>query len=280
MRQIDHHVQAIQLGNDFPPEWRQSADSGKKTKPSEWPDVYCCDMAGQSRFPTTSWSTVLAAGAPATRHLALETLCAAYWAPVYAFVCRQGNDPETAKDLTQSFFARLLEKREIEAARRDRGRFRSFLLACVKHFLTNEWDRVRAEKRGGGRPVVPLELNDAERSFNMEPADSMTPERVFERTWAQTVLRRTLHRLREEQEHVGRGAQFELLKPLLMAEAEVSQRSAAARMGLSESAVKMAVFRLRRRYKELLRAEIAETVRDPDQADEEMQYLLTALQQF
>jgi len=221
---------------------------------------------------------VAAAGAAATGQAALESLCAAYWQPVYAFVRRQGNDPETAKDLTQAFFATFLEKRDLEAARRDRGRFRNFLLTCVKHFLTNEWDRVRAQKRGGGIPVRPFEFEYAEHAFCIEPADRMTPERLFERSWARTMLRRVLHRLRDEQEQAGRGAQFERLKPLLMAESDVSQREAAARMGLSEGAVKMAVLRLRRRYKELLQAEIAETVRDSAEIDDEIQYLMAALQ--
>ena len=221
---------------------------------------------------------VLAAGATATRQPALEALCSAYWPPVYAFVRRRGHDQETAKDLTQAFFARLLEKRDLKAARRDRGRFRSFLLACAKHFLTNEWDRGQAQKRGGGKPVLPFAFEDAEHSFYMEPSDEMTPERLFERSWAQTLVQRTMQRLRDEHENQGRGAQFERLKPLLMAENEVSQRETAARMGLSEGAVKMAVLRLRRRYKELLEAEIAETLQDPEEIADEIRFLFAALE--
>jgi RNA polymerase sigma factor (sigma-70 family) len=235
-------------------------------------------VSGSSRFPTTSWSTVLAARATATRQPALEALCSAYWSPVYAFVRRRGHDPETAQDLTQAFFARLLEKRDVEAARHERGRFRSFLLASVKHFLTNEWDKGQAQKRGGGTPVFPFTFEDAEHSFCVEPSDETTPERLFERNWAQTLVRRTLRRLRDEHERLGRGAQFERLKPLLLGENEVSQRETAARMGVSEGAVKMGVLRLRRRYKELLESEIAETLQDPAEVPDELRFLFAALQ--
>ena len=191
---------------------------------------------------------------------------------------RRGHDPEAAKDLTQAFFARLLEHRDVEAAQRERGRFRSFLLACAKHFLSNEWDRGQTQKRGGGAPILPLAFEDAERSLCMEPSHEITPERLFERNWAQTLVRRALNRLRDEHERVGKGAQFERLKPLLMGENEVSQSETADRMGLSEGAVKMAVLRLRRRYKELLEAEIAETLEDPREVGSELRFLLATLQ--
>lgn len=234
-------------------------------------------MNESSRFPTTSWSIVLAAGVTSTGRPALEALCAAYWRPVYAFVRRMGNDPETAKDLTQSFFMRLVERRDWEVARRERGRFRSFLLTCVKHFLSNEWDRAQTKKRGGGSPVLPFVLEGATGSYCVDPADTATPDRLFERTWAETTVRRVLERLRDEQERAGRGAQFQRLKPLLTAENDVTQREMAAAMGLSEGAVKMAVLRLRRRYKDLLAAEIAETLEDPAEVAGEMRFLLAAL---
>jgi RNA polymerase sigma factor (sigma-70 family) len=235
-------------------------------------------MSESGRFPTTSWSIVLAAGATSTGRPALEALCAAYWRPVYAFVRRMGHDPETAEDLTQSFFALLVERRDWEVARRERGRFRSFLLTCVKHFLSNEWDRAQAQKRGGGIPVLPLTLEGDKHSYCVDPVDTVTPDRLFERCWAETMVRRVLERLRDEQERAGRGAQFQRLKPLLTAENDVSQREIAAAMGLSQGAVKMAVLRLRRRYKELLSAEIAETLDDPAAVPGEMRFLLAALQ--
>jgi RNA polymerase sigma factor (sigma-70 family) len=188
-----------------------------------------------------------------------------------------GYDAEAAKDLTQSFFTRLIERRDWEMARPERGRFRSFLLTCVKHFLANEWDRAQAKKRGGGNLVLPFRLEGPEESYSVDPADTATPDRLFEREWGETVVRRVLERLRDEQERAGRGAQFQRLKPLLTAENDVSQREMAAAMGLSESAVKMAVLRLRRRYRDLLTAEIAETLEDPAEIDGEMRFLLAAL---
>jgi RNA polymerase sigma factor (sigma-70 family) len=235
-------------------------------------------QAGPGRFPTTSWSLVLAAQDGATRRPALESLCGAYWSPVYGFVRRLGNDPDAAQDFTQAFFTRVLEKDAIAAARRDRGRFRSFLLGCLKNFLTNEWDRAHAQKRSGIQPVLPFEFGDAERWLRLEPADHATPERIFERRWAATVLQRGLLTLRGEYERAGQGAMFERLKPLLMAEHNESQRAIAARLGVTEGALKMAMLRLRRRYRKLLEAEIAETVRDPSEIDDEIRHLLAVLQ--
>ena len=222
---------------------------------------------------------MLAARNSATRRPALETLCGAYWSPVYGFVRRQGNDPEAAKDLTQAFFARLLEKDTVASASAGRGRFRSFLLGCVKNFLTNEWDYAHAQKRGGDGPVLSFEFDDTERWLRQEPADRATPEQIFERRWAVTVLQRGLLALRTEYEGAGQGAMFERLKPLLMAEHNESQRTIAARLGMSEGALKMAMLRLRRRYRSLLEAEIAETVRDPAKIDDEIRHLFAALQQ-
>jgi len=233
---------------------------------------------GSERFPTTSWSLVLAAKDSATRGAALDFLFTSYWSPVYGFVRRQGNDPETAKDFTQAFFARLLEKDAITAANSDRGRFRSFLLGCLKNFLANEWDRAHAQKRGGDASMLPFEFDDAERWLRFEPAERDTPERIFERRWAVTVLQRGLLTLRQEYERAGQAALFERLKPLLMAEHHESQRALAARMGMTEGALKMAVLRLRRRYRKLIEAEIAQTVRDPADIDDEIRYLMAVLQ--
>jgi RNA polymerase sigma-70 factor (ECF subfamily) len=220
---------------------------------------------------------VLAARDHATRRPALEKLCAAYWSPVYGFVRRQGNDPEAAKDFTQSFFARLLEKDSIAAAQRDRGRFRSFLLGCLKNFLTNEWDRAHAQKRGGEWKLE-YDIDDTERWLRLEPADHATPERIFERRWAATVLQRGMLVLRGEYESTGQGAMFERLRPLLMPEAGESQRTIAEKLGMSEGALKMAMLRLRRRYRDILKAEIAETVGHPAEINDEVRYLLAALQ--
>jgi len=222
---------------------------------------------------------VLAAQDHATSRPALEKLCSAYWSPVYGFVRRLGNDPESAQDFTQSFFTRLLEKEAISAARPDRGRFRSFLLGCLKNFLTNEWDRAHAQKRCGDQPVLPFEFDDAERWLRLEPADHATPERIFERRWAATVLQRGLLALRGEYDRAGQGALFERLKPLLMAEHNESQRTIADRLGMTEGALKMAMLRLRRRYRKLLEAEIAETVHDPREIDDEIRRLFEVLQQ-
>src|ERR1041385_2267684 len=168
-------------------------------------------------FATTHWTVVLAAQrSNSTRaHAALSSLCQAYWFPIYAFVRRQGHGPHDAQDLTQEFFARLLEKNFLAGGDRTKGRFRSFLLGAVKHFLANEWDKARAQKRGGGRIPVPLDFTDAETSFSVEPADELTAERIFERRWALALLEQVLRRLREEHVRDGKEKLFEQLKPTL-----------------------------------------------------------------
>ena len=221
---------------------------------------------------------MLAAGrGPASRSReALATLCESYWYPVYAFVRRLGHSAADAEDLTQAFFARLLEKDFVGAADPERGRFRSFLLASVKHFLANERDRETALKRGGGAAVV--SLDDAERRYRREPSHGLTPERAFERRWALTLLERTLAALREEQERAGHAERFTRLKCFLTGEGGApSHAEVAAELGMTEGAVKVAVHRLRRRYRELLRAEIAETIADPSAVDDELRELFVAL---
>jgi RNA polymerase sigma-70 factor (ECF subfamily) len=230
-------------------------------------------------FDSTRWSIVLAAARdPSERaRAALSDLCETYWYPVYAYVRRRGHAPDEAEDLTQAFFAKLLEKRYVRDADPERGRFRSFLLAAVKHFLSNERDRVEALKRGGGRPLVSLDLETAEGRYRVEPSHDVTPERVYERRWALTLLDRTLARLRAEYERAGQAPRFERLKGYLTGEASGGYAEAMAALGLSEGAVKVAVHRLRRRYRELLRAEIAETVEDASAVEGELRALFAAL---
>jgi RNA polymerase sigma factor (sigma-70 family) len=240
--------------------------------------------AAHDRFLTTQWSMVLAAGGTASDEMsqtqALATLCELYWYPLYAFVRRRGYDPDAAQDLTQSFFARVIEKAYLRDATPTRGRFRSFLLGSLKHFLANEWDHAHALKRGGGVTVLPLdvELGDGENRYRLEPADDETPEHLFERQWALALLERTLARLREEHAEAGKGAQFDVLKPVLTGEPlDETYAQLGERLGMSEGAVKVAVHRLRRRMRALLEEEIARTVADPREADDEIQYLFGVL---
>jgi len=232
-------------------------------------------------FQATRWSVVLAAGAihaGTDSRRALEELIGAYWYPLYAFIRRQGGGAADAQDLTQAFFTRLLEKQDLAQVDRTKGRFRCFLLAAVKHFLINEWDKARALKRGGGGGVIELDALTAETRYALEPADEVTPERLFERRWALAVLDQVLARLAQEYQTRAQAALFEALKPALVADrSQTSYADIARTLGRSPGAVKVAVHRLRRRYRDLLRAEIAQTVSSPDQIDEEIGYLLSAL---
>jgi RNA polymerase sigma-70 factor (ECF subfamily) len=223
---------------------------------------------------------VLAAGAADTTSSrdALTRLCQTYWHPLYAYVRRIGHSPHDAQDLTQEFFARLLEKNSLTAADESRGRFRSFLLASLKHFLANEWDKARAQKRGGTLIPIPVDGTSAETSCQWEPADSTTPEKIFERRWALTLLEGVLRRLRDEYVRDGKENLFEQLKPTLTeASRTVRHAEIAFRLGTSEGAVKVAVHRLRQRYREVLRAEIAGTVATPGEVDDEIRSLFAVL---
>lgn len=232
-------------------------------------------------FVTTRWSQVVAAGRPndsARARVALEQLCQTYWYPLYAFVRRQGHAPHDAQDLTQEFFARLLERNALGAADRERGRFRSFLLSALKHFLRDEWDKLRAQKRGSGQNLLSLDAGDAESRYALEPADTLTADRIFERRWAMLLLDRAVERLRAEHEAAGKLAQFEALKASLAGSRESQPYSElAAQLGLSEGAVKVAVHRLRQRYREVIRAEIAETVAGEAEVEAELKHLMAAL---
>jgi len=209
---------------------------------------------------------------------ALAKLCQTYWYPLYAYVRRRGHSPEDAQDLTQEFFARLLEKNWVGDADQTKGRFRSFLLSALNHFLADEWDKARAQKRGGGLPLVPLQFDTAETRYGVEPADNVTPERSFELRWALTLLEEVLNRLRGEYEQEGKAALFAALNPCLVGE-RTSQPYAelAKKLGTTEGAVKAAVHRLRQRYRALLRDEIAQTVAGPDEVDEELRHLFAVL---
>jgi RNA polymerase sigma factor (sigma-70 family) len=236
---------------------------------------------GGANFTPTHWSVVLAAAGRAdSTHArdALERLCRNYWLPIYAFVRRQGHSPHDAQDLTQEFFARLLERNYLAGVDREKGRFRSFLLASVKHFLANEWDKANAQKRGGGRPLISIDAAAAESSFGQEPADFVSADRIFERRWALSLLEQVLRRLREEYTRDGKEKQFEQLKATLTeASRSVPYAEIANRLATSEGAVKVAVHRLRQRYRELLRAEIADTVADAGEIDDEIRNLFAAL---
>jgi DNA-directed RNA polymerase specialized sigma24 family protein len=234
--------------------------------------------AGQ--FATTHWSVVLMANCPdGTRaQEALATLCQTYWYPLYAFIRRHGYGPHDAEDLTQAFLAFLLEHKALATADRSRGKFRSFLLASLRHFLANEWDRAQAQKRGGGHPHISLDATTAEMRYGLEPADHTSPDKVFERNWALTLMELVLKRLAAEQEAAGKGVQFGKYQECLMGDPPAHTYTELANtFGLSKDAVKMAVSRLRRRYRELMREEIAHTVSDPAEIDEEIAHLFTVL---
>jgi RNA polymerase sigma-70 factor (ECF subfamily) len=227
-------------------------------------------------FATTRWSVVLAAGNGAD--VALEDLCRAYWRPVYGFIRRFGRDPEDARDLTQGFFARLLEKNWIARARRERGRFRTFLLATLKAYLSDEHDRATALKRGGGVAALSLDAEAAEREYAAEPSDDLSPDRIYEQRWAEALLRRVLGRLEAEFDAGGRGGRFAALKGFLVEDrGEVSYADTARILGLSESAVKSGIHRLRARYGELVREEISQTVAVAGDVDDEIRHLLGVL---
>lgn len=230
-------------------------------------------------FATTRWTLVLSAraGDSPTAAKALAELCQLYWCPLYAYVRRRGYTPHDAQDLTQDFFTRLIEKHKLAGLTRERGKFRSFLLTALKHFLTDEWKRGRAKKRGAHQ-IVSLDELTAETRYRLAPADTMTPEKVFERQWALTLLNSVFERLKTEYEQAGKGALFAELNFALAGERDaVPYGEVASRLAISEGAVKVAVYRLRQRYREVLRAEVAETVEGQKDIDAELQDLLAAL---
>ena len=209
---------------------------------------------------------------------ALATLCETYWYPLYAYVRRRGTSPDDARDLTQGFFTLLLERRDFEHLRQERGRFRAFLLASLQHFLANDAARRRTQKRGSGVTFLPLAFDDAEGRYRIEPEESATPEKLYERRWALTVVDRVLNELRREWQANGREAEFDELKSCLLGlNPSGGYAAIAGRLQTSEGAVKTAVHRLRRSFQAALRKDIAETVSDPGDVDDEIRYLVRAL---
>ena len=232
------------------------------------------------KFATTQWSQVLAAkGSGDTRaRRALEELCSAYWYPLYAYVRHQGYGPDEAADLTQGYFAELLGKEFLKQVDPSKGRFRSFLLASLRHFVSRQRQKAGAHKRGGGVETLSIDTKDAETRFQVESLEDLTPERLFERRWAMTVLERAMAALEREASELGNEVQFERFKPYLTGqEPHLPYRQVAVDLSMSEGAVKMAVYRLRRRYAANLRAEIEQTVADPAEVDQEVRHLLACV---
>jgi len=237
--------------------------------------------SNRPRFATTHWSVVLAAGkssSPEHEH-ALGKLCQTYWFPLYAYLRRRGYDTHQAEDYTQGFFADILEKHDLRAADPERGKFRSFLLATLKHFLSDQRDRARAKKRAGSRKLLSLNFQEAESQYDLEPADQLSPEKLFEKSWALTVLDRTMANLRAESARRDKEDIFDHLKVYLTTDKDdIPYRDMAAELKMNEGSVRIAVHRLRKRYRQLLRDEIAQTVTTEDQIEEEIRQLFAALE--
>jgi len=233
-----------------------------------------------SLFCTTRWSVVLKAqgGSEQEAATSLETLCRAYWPPLYAYARTHGYTPHDAEDLTQGFFARLLEKEHLRAVQREKGRFRQFMLMAFKRFLSHEWEHQRTAKRGGGATIEPLDTVSAEGIFVADTGRAPSPDAAFDRRWAFSLLELVLVRLREEFESAGRAAEFAMLKPFLTTEsATVDYARIAEELGSSEGAARVAVHRLRKRFRRLFREEIERTVADSADVDDELRHLVGAL---
>jgi RNA polymerase sigma factor (sigma-70 family) len=234
---------------------------------------------GAATFTTTHWTVVLEAqGESPAAQEALETLCRTYWRPIYSFVRRQGIEPEEAKDLTQGFFALLLERRDLNTVRQEKGRLRSYLLTSLKHFLTNERNRAMAIKRGEGQRLIPLEdLRERER-VGSEPAETLPADQIYERHWALSVLDQVLARLRDEYRAAGNIQLFDRLQKSLTDEPDhPSHANTARELGMTENAVRQASYRLRQRYRQLLHEEIAHTVMVPADVEDELRHLIAVL---
>jgi RNA polymerase sigma-70 factor (ECF subfamily) len=236
-------------------------------------------QVGRNDFPTTSWTLVVAAGDPnrADCRDAIASLCAIYWYPLYAFIRRRGHDAPEAQDLVQEFFARFLAGRYFDRADPEKGNFRAFLLTCLKCFLADEKDRDNAQKRGGGVPPLPFEIATAESLYTREPAHNETPERIYERRWARALLDSVHGRLRDEFVRHGRLDHFNHLKAYLVGNGEAPYADLSAKLGITESALKTGIHRLRKRYRDLLRQEVAATVADPAAVDAELRFLASAM---
>src|SRR5579863_5879840 len=233
---------------------------------------------GSSQFPTTRWTVVVAAGDPHQKEArpALVSLCENYWYPLYAYLRRRGYSTDQAQDLTQEFFVRVLEGRYLDRADPEKGRFRSFILTSLKFFAADEEDRQRAQKRGGG-VLVSLEFPSGEERYQREPGHDETPDRIFERRWALSVLDRVVERLRNDFAYHGRPEHFERLKMFLLGQSDAPYATLACEVNTSEGALKVAIHRIRKRYRELFRQEIADTVADPAEVESELRYLAAVL---
>jgi RNA polymerase sigma-70 factor (ECF subfamily) len=232
-----------------------------------------------AQFTTTHWSVVLNArdrDAPAARE-ALERLCRSYWYPLYAYIRRRGHSEEDARDLVQGFFARLISTEALSSIEPSKGRFRSFLIASCNHFLANEWDRANRLKRGGGAEILSFDTAEGESRYSLEPVDELTAEKLYERRWALTLIESTLRTLENESLSAGRAEAFAVLRSFLSFDEEISYADAAARLQMTEGAVRVAVHRLRQRYRELLRLKVAETLSAPHEVDAELAHLLTVV---
>jgi RNA polymerase sigma-70 factor (ECF subfamily) len=233
-------------------------------------------------FTTTHWSVVLAAGQGASPHAdqAIDRLCRTYWYPLYGYARRRGYTPQDAQDFIQGFFARLLERNWLGTATPQKGKFRSFLLAALNHHISDERDRMSAQKRGGGTTLISLDQEMAENLFLQEPASVLSPEKEFEKRWATTLLQQALARVREEYQASGKAPIFDQLKPFLEGEAESGDYAEiAARLGMSPGSIAVSVHRLRQAYREAVRIEIANTVSNPDEVADEMRHLFAVLAQ-
>jgi RNA polymerase sigma-70 factor (ECF subfamily) len=235
-------------------------------------------LGGPSQFPTTRWTMVVAAGDPHRKEArsALVSLCENYWYPLYAYLRRRGYAADQAQDLTQEFFIRVLEGRYLDRADPEKGRFRAFLLTSLRFFVADEEDRNRAQKRGGGA-LLPLEFSSGEERYQREPAHDETPEGIFERRWALSVLEQVVEKLRDEFVRHGRPEHFERLKVFLLGQSDAPYAALAREMNTSEGPLKVAIHRLRKRYRELFRQEIADTVADPAEVESELRFLAAAL---
>ena len=232
-----------------------------------------------SDFRTTHWSVVLDAAHPDTSHrqTALTALCQTYWYPLYAFVRRQGRNPHEAEDLTQDFFARLIEKNGLASVRPENGRFRSFLLASLKNFLANDWDRNRAAKRGGKCTIISWDDQSGEQRYLREPVDHVTPEKLFDRSWALSLLESAMAELRKEYAAFGKASLFDAIHTYLEPGGSQTYAEMALQLKMTEGAVKMAVLRLREKFQHRLRSVVAQTVAHPSEVDAELQYLFACL---
>jgi RNA polymerase sigma-70 factor (ECF subfamily) len=236
-------------------------------------------LVKQVWFDATSWTTVREAGQPASPEAdaARAKLCQAYWYPLYFYVRRLGHSPEDAQDLTQGFFSRLLEKNYVASADREKGKFRSFLLLLLKRFLAREWARANRQKRGGGVELIPLDLERTENRYVAEPADELSPDKAFDRRWAQVLLARVTDRLQAHCVAEGKAHLFAELRPFLSGEGEEPYEAVARRLQIPKATLKVLVHRFRQRYGQVLREEIAPTVASPEEVEDEIRALLAAL---